>query len=291
MKNILQFMLLAALWGASFVFMKIGAQDFGSIGIIWMRVAIAAACLLPLIIIWRQGQWLNLKTWGILCLIGLFNSAIPFVSLAQATLTLQSGLVSILNASTLIFTAVIAVLWLDEAFSKRQIAGTVLGIAGLVILFYNSIGSYGNVQQTVWALILCLLAGLCYALAINLSKRYLPVVKPMFSAFISLLTSSVVLWLLGGQPDSLPTATQLQAPVILGVCSTAMAFVLYFDLIKKIGASKTASVTLVIPVFGVLWGMALLDETLSVTNLIGALCVICGAVLIHVLPRRAGEGL
>ncbi len=280
-------MLLATLWGASFVLMKIGAQDFGSIGIIWMRVAIATACLLPIIILWQQGQRLSLKTGAILCLIGLFNSAIPFVLLAQATLTLQSGLVSILNASTLIFTAIIAVLWLDEAFSKRQVTGTILGITGLVILFGNSIDSYGNAQQTVLALSLCLLAGLCYALAINLSKRYLTTVKPLFSAFISLLSSTIALWLIGGQPNSLPTLTQLQAPLILGTCSTALAFVLYFDLIKKIGASKTASVTLLVPVFGVLWGMALLNETLAVATLIGALCVVGGAALIHTVSRQS----
>ena len=263
--------------------MKIGTQDLGSINIIFWRVAIGASCLLPFVILLGRWKRLPLHTWMILALAGILNSAIPFTLLAQATVWLQSGFVSILNANTLIFTALLATIWLKEPFTRLQMFGAFISVLGLVILFYDSLSDITMRQQNSLALLMCLASGVCYAIAITISRKYLHTVPPLMSACVSMFCATLFLFIIGWSHIYIPKWqwTAWQAPLILGVLCTAAAFWLYFRLMKHIGSAKVASVTLVIPLFGVIWGVMLLNEMVSLNLFIGGVLIILGAALIH----------
>jgi drug/metabolite transporter (DMT)-like permease len=162
--------LLAALWGGSFLFMRYAAPAFGPLALIWLRVAIAALFLVPLLLLRQQGRALREHAQGI-AVMGLFGSALPFVLIAWAMLSITAGLASILNATVPIFTALIGALWFREQLGAWRTAGLVVGFAGVLLLAAGQAdfkpGGSG------WAIVAMLLATLSYGLAANLTRQLL----------------------------------------------------------------------------------------------------------------------
>jgi drug/metabolite transporter (DMT)-like permease len=158
-RDLADLLLLAALWGGSFLFMRHAAPAFGAVPLMWLRVVIASACLLPLLLARRQGGELRARA-GVMAVMGLSNSALPFVLIAWATLSITAGLAAILNATTPIFTAVVAALWLRERLTPPRLVGLLLGLAGVVVLAADQAdfkpGGSG------WALLASLCAALSY---------------------------------------------------------------------------------------------------------------------------------
>ena len=276
--KLLELTLLAALWGGSFLFIRYAAPAFGVAPLIWLRVAIAALCLVPLLL-WRgQGNLLRQHA-GTLALMGIFSTALPFVLIAWAMLSLTAGLASILNAATPIFTAVIAALWLHDRLNKSQMLGLVIGFAGVLLLAADKAdfkpGGSG------WAIVAMLMATLFYGVGANMTKHYLGGVPPLVNAAGSQLVSTLILSPLAWWfwPAKMPENMAWGAVIALGVGCTALAFLMFFRLIATIGAARTITVTFLIPLFGVLWGSLFLNETVNAGMLVGGGIVILGTSL------------
>ena len=270
--------LLAALWGGSFLFMRYAAPAFGPLALIWLRVAIAALFLVPLLLLRRQGWALREHAFGI-AVMGLFGSALPFVLIAWAMLSITAGLASILNATVPIFTALIGALWLREQLGASRAAGLAVGFAGVLLLAADQAdfkpGGSG------WAIVAMLLATLSYGFAANLTRRLLGGVPALVSAAGSQLVAAIILlpFALWFWPSVQPGGMAWSAAIILGLGCTALAFLLFFRLIANVGASRAVTVTFLIPLFGVLWGSTFLGERLDAGMFFGGVVVVLGTAL------------
>lgn len=288
---IADFLLLAALWGSSFLFMRMGALEFGPFATAFVRVAIAAAFLLPLLL-WR-GQWPALRQrWATVALVGTLNSAIPFAFYSYAVTRIPTGLSSILNATVPLFGALVAWLWLHERPGRWRVLGLAVGFAGVALLAWGkaSFTPLPGQPATGWAVLACLGATSCYGIAASAARRWLPGYPPLALAAGSQLGASAALLLpaLWSWPAVLPGAGAWGALAALGVLCTGIAYVLYFRLIDEAGPTRALAVTFVVPVFAVLYGVLFLGESVTAWMLGCALVILLGTGLSTGLlqPRR-----
>lgn len=282
---LVELVVLAAVWGASFIFMRIGTPEFGPVALIELRTLIAAIFLLPAVLIARKSHFL-LPNAGRLLLVGVTGTAIPFCLLSYATLTVTAGYASILNATAPIFSALIAWIWVKDRLDLSGIAGLLLGFIGVIVLVFDKQGDSG--QITLLPVIAGLGATFCYGFSANFTKQKLQHIHPLALACGSQMAAAIVLlplslWL---RPEAMPSKAAWISVVILGIACTGFAFILYFRLIANIGVNKTISVTYLIPLFGVAWGMLLLDEPLSLLMICGAILILTGVSLTTGVLRR-----
>jgi drug/metabolite transporter (DMT)-like permease len=275
---LIDFISLAAMWGASFLFMRMGAAEFGVFATAGLRVAIAAAFLIP--ILWFSGHWGELqRKAGAILFIGLLNSGIPFALFSYAVLSITTGLTSILNATVPLFGAVIAWLWLKDRPTNSRILGLLIGFGGVILLA----GEKASFKPggTGWAVLACLLATVCYAFAASFTKRYLTGVHPLATATGSQIGASIGLALptLWFWPAQMPGLKPWLALVALGVVCTGVAYILYFRLIERAGPARALAVTFVVPVFALTYGGLFLGEQLTLWMLVCGVIIICGTAL------------
>ena len=290
--DIAELIALAAIWGASFLFMRIGVVEFGPLALTALRVAGATLCLLPLVL-WH-GHIGALRThWKAIAVVGLFNSALPFVLFGIAALAINAGLSSIFNATAPLWGALVAWLWLSDKLSASRVLGLLIGFVGVVFLAWDKAsfkpGEHG--VSAGLAIGACLLATLCYGFAANYTKQRLAGVPPLAVAAGSQAAASVVLLVpaLGHLPRSLPSATAWGSVVVLAVLCTAVAYLLYFRLIAHVGAARAITVTYLIPVFAVLWGALWLREEITLSMAAGCAVILVGTALasgLVTLPLR-----
>lgn len=277
-RDLLDLTLLAALWGGSFLFMRYAVPDFGVVPLIWLRVALASICLLPLLLMKRQFGALRRQA-GALTIMSLFNSGLPFLLIAWATLSITAGLASIMNAMTPVFTALIGALWLGDRLDGRRSLGLLLGLAGVALLAADKAdfrpGGSG------WAIVAMLLATACYGFAANHTRRYLQGVPALVNATGTQLVSALVLLppALWSWPERMPGLGPWLAALVLGVACSALAYLLFFRLIARVGASRAVTVTFLVPVFGTLWGALFLGEPVTASMLAGGAVVLLGTGL------------
>jgi drug/metabolite transporter (DMT)-like permease len=226
-RDLSDLVLLAALWGGSFLFMRYAAPAFGPLPLIWLRVAVAALCLTPLLIV--RGQQAVLRRHAAdIAIMAVFSSALPFVLIAWAMLSITAGLASILNATVPIFTALIGAVWLRERLGAWRTAGLVVGFGGVLLLAADKAdfkpGGSG------WAIAAMLLATFSYGFAANLTRRRLTGVPPLVNAAGSQIASALVLlpfavWFWSA---TTPGGMAWSAAIALGVGCTALAFLLFW---------------------------------------------------------------
>jgi drug/metabolite transporter (DMT)-like permease len=275
---VIQLVTLAAIWGASFMFMRMGAPHFGVIPLIAVRVGIAAALLAPVMhsATARKEFTSHLVP---LFVVGVTNSVLPFCLLTYAALYLTAGVDSILNATTPLWTAIVAYLWLRAPLAKQQVLGLALGFAGVVVLAAGEIGAgAGGALDAVAA---ALLATLSYGFAGNYSKRKLGNVRPFVSAFGSQVFAALVLapFAVKLWPQTPLHPADWVAVTLLGALCTAVAYLLYFGLIRNAGAQYAASVTFLIPIFGIVWGAIWLHEAITAQAVLGCAIILFGTAL------------
>jgi drug/metabolite transporter (DMT)-like permease len=274
---LIEFILLAALWGASFLFMRLGAAEFGALPTAGIRVSIAALFLLPLLL--ARGLWPTLaRHWKKILFLGLLNSGVPFACYSYALLSITTGLSSLLNATVPLFGALVAWVWLKDRPHGLKIIGLLIGFVGVAMLAWGKASFKPDASglSSGWAVVACLTACLCYGLAASYTKRYLGGVSSLVVATGSQIGASLGLALptLWFWPATFPSLTAWLALLAVGVLCTGVAYVLYFRLIEKMGASTSLTVTFLIPVFAVIYGVLFLGE--SVTSWM----LICGAVIL-----------
>ena len=274
----IEFFALAAIWGSSFLFTRIAAAEFGIFPTAAMRVGIAAAVMLPFLL--RSAHWGAFKQHAKpIMFVGLLNSGIPFALYAYAVLSITTGLSAILNATVPLFGAVVAWLWLKDRPSASRVVGLIVGFVGVALLA----GDKASFKPggTGWAILACLCATLCYALAASFTKKYLMGVNPLATATGSQIGASLGLGLpaLWFWPDKAPSLHAWGALVVMAVLCTAVAYVLYFRLIEAAGPSRALTVTFMIPVFAILYGALFLNEVITPWMIFCGCVVVCGTAL------------
>ncbi|NMF88298.1 DMT family transporter [Aromatoleum petrolei] len=287
-RDLTELLILAALWGGSFLFMRVAAPEFGPAALIEVRVGLAALLLLP-VLAWRGKLAPLWRKAGPLLFVGLTNSALPFVLYAWAALSVTAGFASIVNATSPLFAALVAWVWLKDRLSAAAAFGLLLGLLGVMILVWGKASFQAG--GSGWAVAACLAATLNYGIAANFTKRHLTGVDPMAIATGSQLYAALVLapfavWL---WPQAMPSREAWIAVLLLAFACTGVAYVMYFRLIAHIGPARAIAVTFLIPVFGMLWGAMLLDEEISSNMLAGCAVILAGTGLATGairLPRR-----
>jgi len=287
-----ELILLAALWGASFLFMRIGAPEFGPLALIGLRTGIASLFLLPIVLATGKLQQIHDNAAALL-LVGVIGTAIPFTLLSYATLYVTAGYASILNATATIFTAIIAWLWVHERLQPSAIIGLLLGFVGVSVLVFDK---QGNTSQiTLLPVAAGLIATFCYGLGANFVRQKLAHIHPLAIAGGSQLGAviSQLPLMIGWWPQQPASEIAWLAVIILGVASTGFALILYFRLIAHVGVNKTMTVSYLIPFFGVLWGMIFLQEPLTLLMAIGGALILTGVglstgVLNRLFMRKMG---
>lgn len=285
-----EFLLLSAIWGASFLFMRMGAEEFGPFPTAGVRVALAALILFPAMV--HSGEWPALKKhWKRVLLAGVINSAIPFALFAWAVMHITTGLTSILNATVPLFGALVAWIWLGERIQRLRWIGLAVGFVGVALLAWRAPGGAGARHgDAAYAIAACLCASMCYAIAANYAKRYMLDVPPLASATGSLIGASLCLCIptILNWPDRMPSARAWGAVAAIAVLCTGIAYILYFRLIAHAGPSQAVAVTFLAPAFAVLYGSLFLREAVTPWMLGCAVIIVCGTMLSTGLlrPRR-----
>jgi len=269
---------LSAIWGASFLFMRMGAPVLGPVPLIACRVLFAAIFLALVGAALRKPLDLRRNAAHYLVL-GLFNSALPFLLFAFAARTLSASLLSILNATAPIWGAVIGAVWTRTALPARSLLGLALGVAGVALLVGLAPGTLH--EGAPLAIALALAASFSYGIATNYAKSA-KTVEPFANAHGSMWGATLLVApaLPFAPPPAAPTLTIALAVLALGVVCSGIAYLLYFRLIADIGAASALTVTFLVPVFGVLWGHLVLGEPLGWNTLAGAAIVLVGTALV-----------
>ena len=282
-----EFTLLAALWGASFLFMRLGAAEFGPLPTAGLRVALATVFLWPIML--YKGQWPALRRhWRPVLLAGITNSAIPFALFSWAVLHIATGLTAILNASVPLFGALIAWVWLGDRINRLRWVGLAIGFVGVALLASRAPAGTGfKSDSAYWAIGACLLASFFYGVSASFARRYLMGVPPLATATGSQLGAALglalpTLWL---WPAQMPGPRAWGAIVAIAVLCTGIAYILYFRLIANAGPSRALAVTFITPVFAVLYGAVFLGERITPWMIGCALVIVCGTLLSTGLVR------
>jgi drug/metabolite transporter (DMT)-like permease len=294
-RDLSELLLLGALWGASFLFMRMGAGEFGPLALVFVRVAGAGLLLMPLALARGEGGALR-RHWRVIAVVGLINTALPFVLFTTAALVLSAALMAVFNATVPIWGALVARLWLREQLGLSRWLGLAIGVAGVVFLSWGKADFKAGSQGISPALGIaaCVLACVLYGIGANVSRRHLTGVPPMavaagsqVSATAFMIVPALLTW-----PATTPGAAAWGSAAALAVGCTGLAYVLYYRLIAHVGASKTVSVTFLIPAFAMLWGWLALSEQPTGTMLIGCAVILLGTALstgLLSLTRRAAR--
>jgi drug/metabolite transporter (DMT)-like permease len=274
--------LLGAIWGGSFLFMRVAASDFGPLPLVEARLALGALVLTPFL--WRARAQFTGRVWLRVAGIAAINSVLPFTLFAWGAERAPAGIGAITNAMTVMFTALVAFLFYGERISARRSMGLVAGFVGVAIL-----ASGRTAGASVGAAALAgTAAALLYGFGINLMRRYLTGYPPAAVAAANLASGAVLLAPLAiySWPHHAIPLTSWVSATLLGVLCTGVAFVLYYRLIARIGGPRASTVTYLIPLFAVIWAWLLLDEPVTVTMVLAAALILAG---VAVSQKREGK--
>jgi drug/metabolite transporter (DMT)-like permease len=267
--------LLGAVWGGSFLFMRVAAADFGAFPLVDVRLALGGLILTPFL--WRARAQFTPAVWLRVAGVAAINSVLPFILFAWGAERAPAGIGAITNAMTVMFTALVAFLFYGEHIGARRWIGLIAGFVGVTVLASGHIAgaSVGSAALAGTA------AALCYGLGINFVRHYLSGFPPAAIAAANLVSGAVMLAPLAiyaWPHQAIPAASWVSA-VLLGVLCTGIAFVFYYRLIARIGAPRTATVTYLIPLFGVIWAWLLLGERVTLSMVLAGALILAGVGL------------
>ncbi|HLL97437.1 MAG TPA: DMT family transporter [Rubrobacteraceae bacterium] len=277
-------LLLSALWGASFIFIRVAVPALGPFVLVELRVGLGAVTLALCAALLRRLPKLRVR-WRQFALLGMVNVAIPFSLISAAEINLTASLAAILNSTTVMFTAVVAAVWMGDDLTSRKVVGVVLGIVGVAVLVgWDPIVMNWVVVLSVGAM---LAASLAYALGSVYAKRTFAGSPPLAIAIGQLTAAATLILPLAAVsvPDERPSTIVVLSVLGLALTSTAVAYMLYFRLIENVGPTSTATVTLLVPLFGLLFGVVLLDEPVGLGTLAGLVLILSSVTLITGLGR------
>ena len=276
LEDYLVLILLSAIWGASFLFLRVSSPVFGPFFLIEMRVASGLLVLLPLCIAMKKHHEI-IANWRSLFVLSLCNMTLPFCLLAYATLSIGAGFASILNATVPFFTAILAFTFWQQKLSLTAVMGMLLGFVGVVLLMLSYSGPIAA-NVPLKAIAAGLLGAVLYGLAINLTAAHLYKLSGVAITTGSLLFSSIILlpFAYWQMPDVLPTGSIWFSVFSLGIVCTGFAFVLFYRLISRIGSNLAVTNTFLIPLFSLFWGNLFLAEEVTTFMLFACMLVLAG---------------
>jgi drug/metabolite transporter (DMT)-like permease len=277
---------LAALWGASFLFMRVAVPEFGPIVLADARVAIAGTALLAYALAVGTRPALRAR-WRDYLLLGTINAALPFSLLAAAELEIEASLAAVLNAMAPLCGALVAAVWLGQRVTRAAKAGLVLGVAGVALVV--GLAPFTVDLEFVAAVVACLAAAFAYGVGANLVRVRFAGEPPLSIAIGQQVAAAVVLLpLIPAVPlREAPDAVDLACLLALALGSTGIAYLLYFRLLAELGATGGMTVIFVVPVFGVLWGALFLDEAIHLGTVAGGAVILLSVWLITRTPAAA----
>jgi drug/metabolite transporter (DMT)-like permease len=287
--NVALLLCLAALWGGSYLCIRVAAPALGVLPVVALRVSIACVALLGYAALLRDLPDVR-AWWRAFLALGLLNNAIPFVLIANAVVSLNASVAAILNATTPLFTAIVAAVWLGETFDARRAAGVALGIGGVaVIVGWSPLPISGRVLLAVAQ---ALLAALAYGLAAVYARRRFAGSRSLHTATGQLAGSSAILvpLMFVAPPPGEASGRVVVAVLALALACTALGYLIYFHLIASAGATQAATVTFLIPCFSTLWGALFLGEPLGAGLFLGLAVILCGVWLVIGPKREARRG-
>ncbi len=283
LKNWAKFWYLGLVWGATFLWLKIGIEELGPITLNAIRLTVA---MLTLFIITRitKARVPFRERWRSFLFLGIFNIALPFVLITWSEHSISTGMASILNSTVPFFTIVMAPFFIpQESWSPSKIVGLMIGFAGIVVLVANK--TNGSAAGFQWGALLVLLASLSYAVAAVYARRMNPDIHPAAQAFGQSVFANLALW---------PLAFILERPLVsprlpltwvsilwLGIMATGIGTFLYYSLLNQVGATRTTLTTYIFPLMGVLLGVIFLDENMNWRLLSGGILIIAGVLLVN----------
>jgi drug/metabolite transporter (DMT)-like permease len=274
--------LLSVLWGGSFFFNGVVLRELPPLTLVLLRVAIAAIILLPLLWVYRIRFPADLSGWKPFFVIALLNNVLPFCLIVVGQTYIPSGLASILNATTPLFTVLVMAAAGDEKLHLRRVAGVVTGLIGVIILHGEGLGFQSGEGIGI---LLCLTAAFAYGLSALYARRKLSDSPPLATATFQMLASSLMMTMIAAvfeRPWQLPMpgVTTWLAIMGLAALSTALAYVVFFQILRRSGSTNVTLVTLLIPVSAILLGYLVLGERVSLREIIGALVIGSALLLI-----------
>ena len=279
LEDYLMLILLSAIWGASFLFLRISSPVFGPFFLIEMRVISALLVLLPVCIVMGKSHEI-LSNWRPIFLLSLCNMTIPFCLLAYATLSIGAGFASIINSTVPFFTAIIAFAFWRQRLSLLAIVGMFIGFSGVVLLMVVYSGPL-SLNASLLPIAAGIAGSIFYGLAINLMAQYLPAVSGVAITTGSLMFSSLTLLPLAlwKMPEVMPTGSIWLSVLALGIICTGFAFVLFYRLISRIGSNLAVTNTFMIPLFSLFWANLFLAEEVTFSMLFACTLVLTGVGL------------
>jgi len=259
LKNWILLILLGAVWGSAFMFIKISADDFGPILLVNLRLLLAGALFLPFLLRKKYLAYFKSHFPGIFIL-AIFSNAFPFTMFSYASLGATSNMLGILNGTTAFMTMAVAYFWLKESISLKQMFGIILGFLGILVLVNPANGS-----ATLGASGFALVGALSYSFSgVYIQKYQLNANKFVLIGW-AMLFGGLLLTPLSffNLPDQMPDNNAIAALLWLGIVSTGIAYLGYIRLIEQIGAVRTSTVTYLLPVFSIIWGSIFLQEKIT----------------------------
>jgi drug/metabolite transporter (DMT)-like permease len=277
----LELALLGAIWGASFLFMRVASKDFGAAPLVELRLALGALVLLPFL--WRARASFHLKRWPMLVLVGAVNSAIPFLLFAWAAQRAPAGIGAIANSMAVLFTALVGFLFFGEKIGTQRVIALAAGFVGVVVLASGKAAG----ASVGGAVVAGASAAFLYGIGGNLVRRHLTGLPPTAAAAATLGSAALM-----ALPFAIAQWPQQEIPVrswfsaaMIGVLCTGIAYAMFFRLIQRIGAGRASTVTYLVPMFGVAWAWLLLDEPLTLTMGIAGTLILGSVALSHRAAR------
>ncbi|HEY1057725.1 MAG TPA: DMT family transporter [Limnobacter sp.] len=273
-------LLLAMIWGCSFIFFKIAAAEIPAPALAWMRV-LCGAVFLGLLFV-AQGKQTRLRQeWKPMVLIAAFAAALPFWLFAYAAQTISASLLVIINATAPIWSAIIYATWTRSTPKATVVFGLLLGVAGVSVIVGGGLQHLQG-AHLAWHLLAAFGAAACYGISTNMALGFGQHIDAKTNALGCLVYAGVLLspvapfyW-----PAHMPSNAAIASTVAVGVLCSGVAYLLYFRLVDEVGPTSALTVTFLIPVFGILWSVLLLGETVGWNTLAGGLLVVAGTALV-----------
>lgn len=278
LKDLRDLFVLAAIWGGSFLFLRLAVHDFGPIALVEMRVGISALFLLIVAAYMRRLSHFT-QNWRIISLGGIISVALPFLCYGYAAQSLTTGFMAIVNALAPLFGAIVARIWLGERLTRLRIAGLIIGFAGIFILVSDNLSI--SLDSNGLAIIAAIAAPLFYGIAASYMTKYFKGLDPIACAAGSITSSAVILLPLTvlTWPSTPISGVAWTSAILLALLCTGIGYLIFYRLIENVGPLKTITVTFLVPPFGVLWGAIVLDEAITWPVVLGASTILLGTLL------------
>jgi drug/metabolite transporter (DMT)-like permease len=286
--HVAQLVLLACLWGGAYLFMRSSAPAFGAMPMIFLRMALASLVVLLPLTAWRGGFGALLRHWREVTVFGVAFTALPFAALGWAALSISAGMMAVLQSSAPVFAAMVAAVWLRQPIGPMRALGLAVGLAGVALLVWDTIG----VRESAGLAILATLSvTVLWGVSSNWARVRLAGVDALTLTTGSLGTAAIVLapfaW--ADWPAQGPGAKAWAEVAFLGIASSGLGFLLYFRLLREIGAVRATSVTFLNPVVAMASAAVYLGEPVTLRMVAGCAVILCGTALTLGLVRLPGR--